>query len=304
MQAILQENNQGIDSIKTATMTQPTGSLLGTLVNVNYVPVLPWDMKGERGELGTIENRNLPHIIGYGFAGTKYHSNSANQQSRPRLMGAAPQGSYAEVINASIPFYTFKVPDNVTLPQAATVIGGADTALMMIEATHVTPTTKVLVLGGSGGIGTYLIQLLNNLHVQFSVLSSVRSVDFTRTIRSGIDVHTDLNELNDDAFDLILDTTGSETLLNAAANKVVTNGLIFTSALPFYRSPRPDVKAVFKNRPLSPAKYQHLLKLISTGQLTPMIDKIFPLDQVREAQHYAEDGPSRGRVLVEVKAEN
>jgi len=304
MQAILQTNYQGIDTLKTVTVTPPTGSLLGTLVNVNYVPVLPWDMKGERGELGTTENRNLPHIIGYGFAGTKAPSGSAHRQKGTRLMGAAPQGSYAEVINASIPFYTFKVPDNVTLPQAATVIGGADTALMMIEATHVTPDKKVLVLGGSGGIGSYLIQLLSNLHVQFSVLSSARSLAFTRMIRPEADVHADLNEFNDQSFDLILDTTGSEPLLNVATNKVVTNGLIFTSALPLYRSPRPDVKAIFKNRPLSPAKYQQLLNQISAGKLIPVIDKIFPFDQVHEAQHYAETEPSRGRVLVQVSAES
>ncbi len=303
MNSIWQITNRGIDDLQLKSTATPHRTPLGTLIQVTHVLVLPWDLKSERGELQGLTLQRLPHIIGYGFAGIVLESGLGGPQPGSRVVGITPNGSYAEIVNAPFLPMLFTIPKAVSLASAATLIGGADAAVMMLSATAVTANTRVLVLGGSGGIGTYLLQLLHQIGASTQVLSSPRSHRFTQSIVPTFPVTTDLTTIADSAIDVILDTTGQAPLLDQAVTKLRSGGTLFTTALPHYQAPRQDIHSRFANNPIGPAKYRSLLQQLANGTLTAYVSQYFNLPETIAAQHYAEDHPARGRVLVQMTAQ-
>ena len=134
MKAVMQTSYDGIDALRIIETPSLHGQLMGTLVNVHFVPVLPWDVKSEMGLLPDVHADHLPKIPGYGFSGIVNASHLLGPAVGTRVVGATPTGSYAEIINAPIPIYLFTLPDEVSLADAATIFGGADTAMMILNS--------------------------------------------------------------------------------------------------------------------------------------------------------------------------
>lgn len=300
MHAVIQKDYNGIDSIQTVNISTPKSSIIGALVDVKYVPVLPWDIKNEKGLLTQMHTSSLPKILGYGFSGTIHDNNIFGPTRGTRVVGASPNGTYAEIINASIPPYVFLLPDNVSLEASATIFGGADTAMMMIQSVGVHPNDIVLLIGASGSIGSYLYQMLLTLKANVTILSSKRSFKYTKSIFPSAQVVSDIDLISNNSVNFVLDTAGSETLLNQAENKLFEGGTLFTSALPTYQKQRIDIYSEFNNNPISPNRYKEIIEMLSNGTLKAHINKIFKFNDVKAAQHYEDETASRGRILVNI----
>ncbi len=300
MKAVMQTSYDGIDALRIIETPSPHGQLMSTLVNVHFVPVLPWDVKSEMGLLPNGHADHLPKIPGYGFSGIVNASHLLGPAVGTRVVGATPTGSYAEIVNAPIPLYLFTLPDEVSLADAATIFGGADTAMMILNSVRLKATDHVLLIGASGGVGDYLAQLLTSRGIAFTILSSQRSLAYTRQTFVDADIHSTVEELANETFDYVLDTSGDVTTLGKIERTLKTNGVLFTSALPNYQPHRQDIRSQFNNNPIPPKQYQTIIHMLATGQLVVHIDHIFSMQDVKTAQQRLLQSPSRGRVLLSI----
>ena len=303
MQGIVQHNYQGIEGLQIETLDEGALTPLSVMIRNKFVPVLPYDWETEMGLLTDIRPVQLPIVIGYGFggiveqAGRLRHSNLVGQ----RVIGMQPNGSAQEIINHKIPPLLFKVPDQVTLADATTLIGGADAAFHAIKVLQVKATDTVLVTGASGGVGTYLIQLLKLVGAKVIALASTENQAFVRQLGADIvlnyeaDLATQFS--SNPQPDKVIDTVGRQSLLQLISASY--NALSILSLSTTYFSPTKQGQNFrFSNGSIGISGYQHLLQLLATKQIKAYVQATYSFEDVKKAQMIAKNEHSQGRILL------
>ncbi|MEE8702974.1 zinc-binding alcohol dehydrogenase family protein [Bifidobacterium crudilactis] len=295
--AAVQKNRSGIAAVTVEEVGEAGTGMAGTLIEGAYAPVMPWDIKAEEG---VIDGRRLPSVIGYAISGTVIGSGPLGLRNAVgrRVISAVPGGSNAQRGVAPLAPLVFTIPDNVSLAQAATVIGGGDAALMLSKVPELSPGDRVVISGANGGVGTWLVQILNLMDVRTDILSSSRSLEICRQLFPSNKVTDDSEQLLSGAYAAGIDLTGERRILGILENRLRGGGTLVTAATPDYRASRSDVNAVFRNRPISPTGYNWLLAKLSERAITAVIDSIYPLQEVRDAQWHVKRDPHKGRTLL------
>jgi NADPH:quinone reductase-like Zn-dependent oxidoreductase len=226
------------------------------------------------------------------------------------------KGSYAEYVCASEDKLAHK-PVNLTFEQAAVVAIMGSTALQALrDHGKVRPGQEVLIIGASGGVGTYAVQLAKSFGAHVTGVCSTTKVEMVRSIGADhvIDYRREDFAEGDRRYDLILDIGGNSTLarlrraLASRGTLVIVGGegggrwLGGTD-----RQIRALVLSPFVGQKLGTFvnKENHedmlvLKELIESGKVTPIIDRTYPLSEVPEAIRYLEGGHARGKVVVSV----
>ena len=208
-------------------------------------------------------------------------------------------------------------PANLTFEQAAVLAISGETALQALRNHgRVEPGQEVLVVGASGGVGTYAVQIAKAFGARVSGVCSSAKVGMVRSIGADhvIDYTREDFAEGDQRYDLILDIGGNSSLarlrraLTPEGTLVITGGegegrwLGGTD-----RQLRAMLLSPFVGQKLVTfiAKENHedmiiLKELIESGKLTPVIDRTYPLAEVPEAIRYLEEGHARGKVVITV----
>ncbi len=196
-------------------------------------------------------------------------------------------------------------------PQALDIVQAAAVPLAALTAWqalfihgHVSKGQTALIHGGAGGVGSYAVQLAHWAGVRVIATASARHHDFLRGLGADqvIDyTATPFEDVVHDA-DVVFDTVGGETL--ARSWQVVKDGGVVVSVV----SPRPvddptQTRAQFVWFIVKPSGEQlrAIGDLIDTGQVQPVISKVFPLAEAREAWEVAASGHARGKVVLRVE---
>jgi NADPH:quinone reductase-like Zn-dependent oxidoreductase len=208
-------------------------------------------------------------------------------------------------------------PANLSFEQAAVVPISGGTAIQGLrDSGHIEAGQRVLVIGASGGVGTYAVQLAKAFGAEVTGVSSAAKVDMVRSI--GAD-HV-LDYTRDDyldgtkRYDLILDIGGNNRLsklrraLTPKGTLVIVGGEeggILTGG--FGRQLRALVLSMFVSQRLtmlaSKERYTDLEALrpfIESGQVDPVIDRIYTLAEVPAAISHLEAGLARGKIAITV----
>jgi NADPH:quinone reductase-like Zn-dependent oxidoreductase len=226
------------------------------------------------------------------------------------------KGSYAEYVCAREGKLAPK-PVNLTFEQAAVVAIMGSTALQALrDHGKVRPGQEVLVIGASGGVGTYAVQIAKAFGARVTGVCSTQKVAMVRSIGADhvIDYTREDFAEEDQRYDLILDIGGNSSLARlrrALASRgilVIVGGegggrwLGGTD-----RQIRALVLSPFVSQKLGTFvnKENHedliiLKELIESGKVTPVIDRTYPLSEVPEAIRYLEEGHARGKVVIAV----
>jgi NADPH:quinone reductase-like Zn-dependent oxidoreductase len=226
------------------------------------------------------------------------------------------KGSYAEYVCAREDKLAPK-PANLTFEQAAVVAISGLTALQGLrDHGKVRPGQDVLVIGASGGVGTYAVQIAKALGAEVSGVCSTKKVEMVRSI--GADHVIDYTQVDfaegGQRYDLILDIGGNSSLarlrraLTPEGTLVITGGegggrwLGGTD-----RQIRAMMLSPFVGQKLgtfvSSENHEDMIvlkDLIESGKLTPIIDRTYPLIEVPKALRYLEEGHARGKVVITV----
>jgi NADPH:quinone reductase-like Zn-dependent oxidoreductase len=226
------------------------------------------------------------------------------------------KGSYAEYVSAREDKLAPK-PANLTFEQAAVVAIMGSTALQALrDHGKVRPGQEVLIIGASGGVGTYAVQIAKAFGARVTGVCSTAKVEMVRSIGADhvIDYTREDFAEGERRYDVILDIGGNSSLsrlrraLASRGTLVIVGGegggrwLGGTD-----RQLRAMMLSPFVGQKLgtfvNKENHEDMLvlgELIESGKVTPVIDRTYPLSEVPEAIRYLEEGHARGKVVIAV----
>jgi NADPH:quinone reductase-like Zn-dependent oxidoreductase len=224
------------------------------------------------------------------------------------------EGSYAEYARARADKLAPK-PSNLTFAQAAAVSVSGLTALQAVrDRGHVQAGQQVLVIGASGGVGTFAVQIAKAYGADVTGVCSAAKADMVQSIGAARVIDYTRGDIADSehGYDVILDTGGNRPLrqlrraLTPGGTLVIVGGetgrrwlggidrqLRAVMLSPFTRQ-RLGTLLCSENQ----ADLLALTELIESGQVTPVVGKIYPLSQTITAIRDMRDGQVRGKVVI------
>ncbi len=226
------------------------------------------------------------------------------------------QGTYADYTCAREDKLAQK-PANLSFVQAAAVPISALTALHGLrDRARVRPGQKVLILGASGGVGSFAVQIAKAFGAEVTGVCSTTKVELVRSLGADhvIDyTREDISEAGQ-RYDVILDTGGHRSLtqLRRALTRRGTLTIVGSETGGrwlggFDRSLRaPLLSLVVRQNLTMLASSENardllvLVELIDSGAVTPTIDRTFPLSEAAKAITYLKEGHTRGKVAITV----
>lgn len=208
------------------------------------------------------------------------------------------------------------VPANLSILEASAVPTSAITALQALrDIANVKPGQTVLVTGASGGVGSFAVQIAKAFGAEVTGVCSTRNVELVRSL--GADHVVDYTRTDftcaEKRYDVILDNVEARPLAAVRRALTPTGTLIPNSGRggrwlgPLGRIAKARTLSAFTRQRLRPftsiAKRQDLLALadlLTTGQVTPVIDCTYSLDDAADALRHVAAGHTRGKVVVTV----
>ena len=226
------------------------------------------------------------------------------------------KGTFAEYARAPETKLVAK-PAGLTFEQAAAVAISGATALQAVrDQGRVRPGQQVLVVGASGGVGSYAVQIAKAYGAEVTGVASSTKLDLVRSLGADhvVDYTRDDFAGGDRRYDVIIDIGGNAGLsrlrraLTPAGTAVITGGETGGRWLGGYdRQLRATLLSPFVSQRLTTFVNSEALddlvaltELIEAGHVVPAVDRSFPLAEAAEAIRYVEEGHARGKVVVTV----
>ena len=207
-------------------------------------------------------------------------------------------------------------PANLSFEQAAAVPISGGTALQAVRKADVQPGQHVLVIGASGGVGSFAVQIAKALGAEVTGVSSTDKVDLVRSLGADhvVDYTSEDFTKGGRRYDVILDTGGMRRLshlrriMNPRGTLVLVGGEtggrwlggFQRSLLAAALSPFVSQKLTMLASTEKAADFDALRELIEAGQIVPAIDRTYPLSETPAAIQHVQDGLARGKVVIAV----
>jgi NADPH:quinone reductase-like Zn-dependent oxidoreductase len=321
MQAIVHSRYGPPDALELKDIDTPVVADDAVLVRVHAAAV-------GKGDWLTV--RGLPYVarMRYGLRKPKHPvpgfdlsgrieavgSNVTQLQAGDAVFGWC-DGSFAEY--ASVPESQLaRKPANLTFEQAAAVPISGFAALQALRDTGgVQPGQTVLIIGASGGVGSFAVQLAKAFGAEVTGVCSTKSLEMVRSI--GADHLIDYTQQDftrtGRRYDLILEMAGNRSLadLRRALTPKGTLVLVGGSGGRWFMGTGRTLRAVavspfvrqrlrsFFSKPRG-ADLLVLKELIEAGKITPVIDRTFPLSETPEAIRYVGERSTQGKTVITV----
>lgn len=215
------------------------------------------------------------------------------------------RGAHAQYLTAAETGAILRKPECLTHFEAAALPFGANAALaFMRDVANVRPGQRVLIIGGSGAVGAYAVQLAHHFGAHVTAVCSQRNGDWVRSL--GADQVADYHRETfpgGATYDVIFDTIGVTTF-DAARTSLTENGVyvplnghIFDLLRANFsgRSGKRVKTSISKN---TTAALAENCQLIADGHLRPVVDRIYPMHQIADAHRHVESRHKRGTVVV------
>jgi len=213
-------------------------------------------------------------------------------------------GGFAEYVAVPVGVLSLK-PANLSFEEAAAVPMAAVTALQGLRHHgELQPTQRVLINGGTGGVGSFAVQLAKAYGPEVTAVTSTRNLDLVRSLGADhvVDYTTTDFVASGRRYDLILDTVGNRSVRDlkralAEGGKAAVTG--FTSVAKLLGVSLRGGKDVAQVSAHVTTKDLELLsELIEAGKVRPQIDRRYPFADIPAAIAYLEQGHARAKVVV------
>ena len=224
-------------------------------------------------------------------------------------------GSFAEYARVATTMLAVK-PANLSFEEAAAVPISGGTALQAVRKANVQPGQKVLIVGASGGVGSFAVQIAKAFDAEVTGVCSTAKVDLVRALGADhiIDYTADDFTVGEFRYDVILNIGGNRRLsqlrraLTPRGTLVIVGGESAGRWLGgFDRSLRAVLLSLFVRQKLgmlasteNAKDLNELRDLIETGQVTPAIDTVYDLSDAAAAIRYVQEGHAKGKVVIAV----
>jgi len=328
---IKQYNKSG--ELQFGDLPNPTIKDHQVLVEIHAASVNLLDSKIRDGEFKILLPYKMPLVLGHDVAGiirevgSKVKNFKVGDEiySRPSDYNI---GTFAEFIAINEEDIALK-PNNLTMEEAASIpLVGLTAWQALVEKADLKKANKVFIQAGSGGVGTFAIQLAKHLGLKVATTASEKSFDFLKAF--GTDVLIDYKTQNFEDiltdYDFVLNSQDAKTL-DKSFDVVKKGGKIISISgpptpqladelhLPWYikiilkflsskvrnKAKKEGINYDFLFMKASGNQLKEITKLIETGIIRPVIDKVFEFNQTNEAMKYVESGRAKGKVVIKIR---
>jgi len=303
------------------------------LIEVHAAGVNQLDLKLRDGEFKLILPYKLPTGLGHDVAGIVMAVGARVSQfkvgdevyARPADFRIGTFAEFIAVPEADIA----RKPRNLTTTEAGSLPLVALTAWQaLVEVAELRKGQKVFIQAGSGGVGTFAIQLAKHLGAYVATTTSAANTALVKSLGADlvIDYKTQDFETVLSGYDLVLNSQDPKNL--AKSLRILKPGGIAVSitgpptgefarefGLPWYvrfattlisfgtrrQAKKLGVRYTFLFMKANGQQLSEITKLVEAGIIKPVVDKIFPFAQTNEALAYVESGRAKGKVVIEVK---
>ncbi len=225
-------------------------------------------------------------------------------------------GSFAEYARAQVGLLALK-PESLSFDQAAAIPVSGVTALQGVrDRAQVQPGEKVLIIGASGGVGTFALQIAKAFGAEVTGVCSTAKVDLVRGLGADhvVDYTRDDFAGGEQRYDAILDIGGNSRVshlrqvLTSGGRLVIVGGETDGPWLGgFDRQLRAMTLSPLVSQKLgnlaakeNSADLSLLRELVESGKVAPTVDRTFPLSEAPAAIRYLQMGHARGKVIITV----
>ena len=216
-------------------------------------------------------------------------------------------GAYAEYICVPEELLAPR-PSNLTYEQAAAIPLGGQESLYYLRKASIRSGQKVLVYGAGGSIGTVAVQLARHYGAEVTAVDSASKLEMLRSIGAAHVVDYNRQDFTQSGviYDVIFDVVGKSPF--ARSIECIKEGGYYLIANPalshILRSPwasrKNGIKILYGKSGQKVEDLLQLKELIEAGRITPVIDRIYPLEQTAEAHAYVETGEKKGSVVITI----
>lgn len=334
MKAFVMDRYGRSDVVHAGEMPEPELGAEDVLVRIHAASINPLDMKIRSGALKMVLPYRLPLILGNDMAGVVERVGARVRHFKPGdEVYARPRqeriGTFAELIAVHEDALALK-PRTLTMEQAASIpLVGLTGWQALVEQAGLQPGQKVLIHAGSGGVGTFAIQLAKHLGAYVATTASAANRDLVKGL--GADVVIDYKQTDFatalDNYDVVFDTQGGDTLMKSVRVLKPGGRLISISGPPdpafatasgapwFVRAAMGvlsyRIRALAKRHQVSYAflfmradggQLRQIAELIDAGAIRPVVDRIFPFASTLAALDYVDTGRAKGKVVLKMPA--
>lgn len=324
----------GNDVVELGDLPAPQAGPGELLVEVHAASVNPVDFKIRGGMLKMIVPFRFPLILGNDFSGVVKAVGAGVTRFRPgdavfARMDKQRIGAFAEFALVAEADAALK-PANLSHVEAAAVpLAGLTAWQALFEVGGLKAGQKVLIHGGSGGVGTFALQFARQAGLAVATTVGARNMELARSLGADTVIDYQARRFEDcvSDCDLVFDTQAGDiqhrsfavlkrggVLVSIAGkpdgrlarewglNPLLGMLLDFLSRKTLRLAKQHGVRYEYLFMHPSGAQLEEIGRLLAAGSVRPVIDRVFPLAQAREALAYSEAGHATGKVVVEVKA--
>jgi NADPH:quinone reductase-like Zn-dependent oxidoreductase len=334
MKAFIVKSYGKKEKLHLTDWTQPTVKENDVLVQVHAAGVNSLDSLIRNGEFKLFLPYKPPFVNGHDVAGivTKIGAKVSKFKvgdevySRPSDYNI---GTFAEYIAINENDVALK-PKNLSMEEAGSIpLVGLTAWQALVEIGNVKEGQKVFIQAGSGGVGTFAIQLAKHLGAFVATTTSAKNIDLVKSLGADliIDYKTEDFETKLKAYDLVLHSNRDPKILDKSLRILKSGGKLISLVgpptpefatgigLPWYlklvtkiissgarkKAKKLNTNFVFLFMRADGKQLAHITELLESATIKPVIDKVFSFEQTNEALSYVETGRSKGKVVVKVK---
>lgn len=332
MKAFVIDRYKGTDGGRIVDVPQPAVGDHDVLVQVHAAGVNPLDAKIADGEFKLILPYRFPLTLGNDVAGVVVEVGARVRRFKPGdEVYARPDkdriGTFAEFIAMDEADVAIK-PAALSMEEAASIpLVGLTAWQALVEKADLKPGHKVFIQAGTGGVGTFAIQLAKHLGATVATTASAANFELVKGLGADvlIDYKTEDFESVLHDYDVVLHSQDSK-MLDKSLRVLKPGGTLVSISgppdpafadeigLPWYvksvrvlsfgakrKAKRLKVDYRFLFMRANGAQLSEITSLIDQGVIRPVMDRVFPFDETKDALDYAEKGRAKGKVVVKVR---
>lgn len=333
MRAFVLTGYGGPEAAQLRDMPRPRPARGEALVRVHAAGLNPVDYKTREGKLRVIKRYPLPIVMGNEMAGVVEECGEGVTSFAPgdRVFARMPKeamGGFAEYAVVPEEFLA-KIPASIDSNAAAGVPLAGLTALQALrDELHVKQGSRIFIPGGAGGVGTFAIQVAKWLGAEVTTTASPRGRALVEQLGADVVIDYTTQRFEEQLRDMdgVLDLLGGETLMKSFGVVKPSGKVVSIAGMPEPQTARKDLARgallatlfwFISYRLRAEARKHHvsyrylfmhpsgselteLADLIANGTIRPVIDRVFPFQDIAGAFDYLEAGHAKGKVVVQM----
>ncbi|HHB1651777.1 NADP-dependent oxidoreductase [Bacillus sp. B1-WWTP-T-0.5-Post-4] len=319
--------------MRMAEVPTPEINEYEVLAEIHAASINPIDFKIRDGKVKMLLKYEMPLILGNDFSGviTKVGSKVTRFKvgdeiyARPRKNKI---GTFAEYIAIHEDDIALK-PKNLSFEEAASIpLVGLTSYQALHDIMQLQKGQKILIHAGSGGVGTFAIQLAKIMGTTVTTTASEAGANLVTSLGADEIINYKTEKFEDilKNYDAVFDTIGGATL-EKSFNIIKSGGnIVSVSGMPNARFGKEFGSGFFKtllfslaSKKLTVLEKKHnaqysflfmkpsgdqlrtIANYIEAGKIKPVIDRVFPFEDAQKAMEYSESGRAKGKIIVKIK---